>query len=327
LITGGWECEVYSFLLEGHEAGQRKQDELILRLYPMDGAASKAKAEFCVMRQLRQVDYPVPRVHALAVENSTLGKPFVIMEKIGGKVLASMIRRPSGRLRSDLHHLFCKLLAELHSLDWRAAFPDIAHYQAQGLVSRWIAKVRAVIGQFQVTDYDEVLDWLQARQSAVKPYEASVVHLDFHPENVLIRADGAPFVIDWTQADISDRRFDLAWTLLLISESSGPAPRDQVLAEYERITGALVEDLEIFEVAAALKRLASITISLAVGSEKIGMRPGVEAQMVQHADHLQTAYAVLRDRTDLNIPAIDSLLRKLSRRSRRSAKSTRKKLK
>ena len=66
-----------------------------------------------------------------------------------------------------------------------------------------------MIGQVEVTDYDEVLDWLQTRTKAITPTEPTVVHGDFHPGNVLLRTDGASFVIDWTGADISDYRFDL----------------------------------------------------------------------------------------------------------------------
>jgi aminoglycoside phosphotransferase (APT) family kinase protein len=307
-INGGWECEIYSFVLESGEKEERKQEDLILRLFEGSEAASKAKSEFRVMRQLRQIDYPVPWVLVLADKNSPFGKPFVIMEKIEGQVLSSMVCRPSGEPEPHLLHLFCKLLADLHRLDWRPAVSDISRYQTQGLIGSWIAKFQALVGQFEVTDYNEVLDWLQARTEAVTPTEPTVVHGDFHPGNVLLRIDGAPFVIDWTGADISDARFDLCWTLVLINEFYGLTLRDQILAEYQRITGARVENLEVFEVAAALQRLASLTILLRKGGERFGMRPGVETKIMQHLDHVQLTYAVLRDRTGLSIPAIDSLL-------------------
>jgi aminoglycoside phosphotransferase (APT) family kinase protein len=261
-----------------------------------------------VMRQLREVNYPVPWVLLLADKNSPFGKPFVIMEEIEGKMLSSMVRRPSGEPEPHLLHLFCKLLADLHALNWRRAVSDVSRYQAQGLVGSWITKTRRLIEQFEVTYYDEVLDWLQTRTEAVTPTEPTVVHGDFHPGNVLLRTDGAPFVIDWTGADISDGRFDLGWTLVLIHEFYGLTLRDQVLAEYQRITDVCVENLEVFEVAAALQRLASITILLRKGREKLGMRPGIETRIMQHIGHVGLTYAVLRDRTGLSIPAIDSLL-------------------
>ena len=77
-INGGWECEIYSFVLESGEKEERKQEDLILRLFEGSEAASKAKSEFRVMRQLRQIDYPVPWVLVLADKNSPFGKPFVI---------------------------------------------------------------------------------------------------------------------------------------------------------------------------------------------------------------------------------------------------------
>ncbi len=47
------------------------------------------------------------------------------------------------------------------------------------------------------------------------------VHWDYHPGNVLLRDDSSAVVIDWTQIDVSDPRFDLAWTLLLVSSYEG----------------------------------------------------------------------------------------------------------
>ena len=111
--------------LHSGEKEQRKQEDLILRLFEGSEAVSKAKAEFRVMRQLHQLDHPVPWILVLADKNSPFGKPFVIMEKIEGKMLSSMLRRPSSEPEPHLLHLFCKLLADLHGPNWRPAVSDV----------------------------------------------------------------------------------------------------------------------------------------------------------------------------------------------------------
>ena len=92
---------------------------------------------------------------------------------------------------------------------------------------------------------------------------------------------------------------------MLIHEFYGLTLRDQVLAEYQRITGVCVENLEIFEVATALQRLASLTILLRKGGEKLGMRPGIETKIMEHIAHVRLTYTVLRDRIGFGIPTID----------------------
>jgi aminoglycoside phosphotransferase (APT) family kinase protein len=67
-------------------------------------------------------------------------------------------------------------------------------------------------------------------------------------------------VIDWTGLQLSDPRFDLAWTLMLISAYQGSQWRQSFLEAYERHAGELLENLEFFDVAACTRRLYSIAV-------------------------------------------------------------------
>jgi len=134
-----------------------------------------------------------------------------------------------------------------------------------------------------------------------------LAHGDFHGDNILIRDDGAPFVIDWGNIRVSDRRADLAWTLLLSSTYGHPEMRPRILQEYERIAGCRMEDMEFFDVAACLRRLASICGSLDQGADQLGMRPGAEG-MMRNASHIRSVYDLLLERTGIRIPRIEALL-------------------
>jgi len=72
-----------------------------------------------------------------------------------------------------------------------------------------------------------------------------------------------------------------------------------------------MEDLDYFDVVACLRRLSDISGSLDHGPERLGMRPGVEA-MMRNAPHIQSVYALLRERTGIRIPRIEALLDTLS---------------
>ena len=312
-ISSGWECEIYSFTLEGDEAGERRREELILRVYPGNDGACKAAREFDVMSRLHRAGYPVPRMLVLESDDALLGNPFVVMEKIDGPMLGPIIQESSGERKQRLIALFCKLFADLHSLDWRPFVPDPAPYWAEGHELATVRTWRRILHQqFGKRELDPIVDWLEARSDEVRPRDLSLTHGDFHPWNILIRADGAPFVIDWTQADVSDPRLDLAWTLILMLTVAGPEMRDAVLAGYERATGSRVRDLWFFEAMASLKRVIGIWVSLTEGPEKVGMRPGAEEMMRQTGPHLATAYSVLRDRTGLAVPAVENLLATLA---------------
>jgi hypothetical protein len=61
---------------------------------------------------------------------------------------------------------------------------------------------------------------LHERLHAIELDGASVIHLDLHPENVMLGPEG-PVVIDWTNARTGDPDMDVALTWLILRTSAG----------------------------------------------------------------------------------------------------------
>ena len=61
------------------------------------------------------------------------------------------------------------------------------------------------------------LAWLEKRREAVPCVRPSVVHWDFHPNNILVREDGSAVVIDWTQVYLVYILFALIFVIALIA--------------------------------------------------------------------------------------------------------------
>ncbi len=313
-IADGWETEVYSFAVEYEEAVRQSRLDLILRIYPGDDALEKSAREFKAMRQLFQVGFPVPQVLLLESEGRHLGKPYVIMEKIEGRPMGDVIDESPDERKMELLTQFCGMFVDLHTLDWRPFVPDPSLYETRELSAIFGAELegwRAYLHRFQMEAFDPVFDWLGEQIVGVRFGGPSVIHMDYHPWNILLRDDGAAFVIDWGAVGVSDLRLDLAWTLLLMSTYGTPDAREMILGEYERVAEYRVEQIEFFDVVASLRRLASIAVSLSEGAEKLGMRAGAEG-MMQDLSHLTNVYGVLRDRSGIAIPAIEELLATLS---------------
>ena len=136
----------------------------------------------------------------------------------------------------------------------------------------------------------------------------AVLHWDFHPENIILRPDGSMAVIDWTGLQVSDLRFDLAWTILLITAYQGEHWRGQFLESYERVAGEPIENFEFFDVAASTRRLFSIAVSINEGAEKLGMRPGADETMRNQIEPTRAVYEMLLKRTGLELPSIENWL-------------------
>ena len=121
-------------------------------------------------------------------------------------------------------------------------------------------------------------------------------------------ASGRLSVIDWTNAEIADYRYDLAWTLLLQGMYDGWALRDLILADYEVCLGRPVEGLAVFEAFACARRLLSMLVSLTQGAEAMGMRAGAANVMRGQIRHLENLYTLLCARTGLTLPEVGALL-------------------
>jgi len=244
------------------------------------------------------------------------------MERIDGEVLWPLLMGSAGERQRQMLTLFCELFVRLHRLDWRPFVADAARYERDrptyAFVDAWLGEARAAVAHFSLPGFERLVDWLQERRDLLPCPEPSVVHWDFHPFNILLRADGSPVVIDWAGLQVTDARLDLAWTLLLTSAYAGAEWRDPILHEYERLAGAKVDQIELFEALACARRLFDVTVSLSEGAERLGMRSEAVAMMQQQREPLQRVYDLLQARTGLRIAAVEAVLASLPVAPRRS---------
>jgi len=77
---------------------------------------------------------------------------------------------------------------------------------------------------WRVGAYARTLAGLHSRLHEIPFKGERLLHLDLHPDNVLLARDG-PVVIDWTNARAGDPRLDVALTWVICVTSGGPWER------------------------------------------------------------------------------------------------------
>jgi aminoglycoside phosphotransferase (APT) family kinase protein len=318
LLGSGYETDVFAFSLEADGEGFGAAQDLVLRIYAGEDTAEKATREFGVMRRLREAGYPVPQVLSLQQDSSPSGRPFVIMERIHGVSLGSLFWSASKERQQESQALLYRLIADLHRLDGSTILPDsplAASRNPDDLLTHELSSLSALLRRLEGREPPSLraaLAWLHSHGATVVCERLAVVHGDFHHNNVLLRADGAPFVIDWSNVRLADYRADLAWTWLITRLStrdrawSGEGEAERRL--YAQLAGREVTHLAYFEAAACMRLLLSVLISLQFGAARQGMRPGAEALMRRDADLLRYVAFLLQERTGIAMPDLENTL-------------------
>ena len=80
------------------------------------------------------------------------------------------------------------------------------------------------------------------------------------------------------------------------------------LAEYERLAGAHLQQLEWFEALACSLRLRDVVIALSNGPEKLGWRPDIASTVRAQIAGNRETYEFLRELTGVRVPEVETLL-------------------
>jgi len=175
----------------------------------------------------------------------------------------------------------------------------------------WLNNAYSALEAYPNFGFSPLVKWIETHRKDMACNQPAVTHNDFHPGNLLLLENGELVVIDWTGFNISDARFDLAWTLPLINAYSGSEWYLKFLQAYEQAAGAPVKNLKYFEVCCCARRIFDIMVSLQYGAENMGMRPEAVEQMKASKVAHQRVYEMLVDRTGLSIPAVEALIKSL----------------
>jgi aminoglycoside phosphotransferase (APT) family kinase protein len=283
-LPEGWETNIYRFQLQAEEALPRPfTPPLILRAYSSRFGLPRLRHEFAAQQFLAEIGYPVARPLLCERSAAVLGGPFMVMSLVPGQtMLAALLRRFTDIWWAPAQ--MAEMHAALHALP-SASFPR----PPGSFLERRLREMRQLVRKYDLGDLAPGLDWLWTHRPEA-PEVASILHLDFHPMNLLFDQGHCRGVLDWCESDVGDRHADVATTLLLLdtaplegitvaqrlaSLAGRSMLRRRYLRAYRRFFPLDRDRLGYFKARAALHRLCRWGTWLRAGPLITGSKPAV----------------------------------------------------
>jgi aminoglycoside phosphotransferase (APT) family kinase protein len=184
---------------------------------------------------------------------------------------------------------------------------------AGSLLARRLGLMEEAVRQLDLPGLKPGLDWLCAHQPA-PPERPSILHLDFHPFNLLQTPGGPLVVLDWNEADVGDYHADVAVTLTLLAcfplrpSFFLQAPVLWVgrhLLHWQYLLGYRLHrpldpgKLAYYRGLAALHRICSYATWLRAGARASGYKPSSRWQLCP--SHLQRLLTYFRQWTGVSV--------------------------
>jgi aminoglycoside phosphotransferase (APT) family kinase protein len=243
---------------------------------PLPPSAHDVLREARLLTAVADADVRTPTVLATCGDESVIGAPFYVMEKVEGDVAVQEIPEaldtPAERAR--MAEELIDALVEIHAVDWRACGLE-GYGKPSGYLER---QVRRFSGLWEhnktreVPEVEEGTKWLAANMPESGP--ATIVHGDYRLGNTML-APGAPArlvaIFDWELATIGDPLADVGYltatyaepgdadnetpmfALNSVTTREGFPSRESLIARYEERSGRSMGDLRWYQTLAMWK--------------------------------------------------------------------------
>ena len=270
-----------------HQAGhsnetffvRRGVEEWVLRRPPRGAflpSAHDVLREYRVLHALQNTDVRVPRTVLACDDESVIGAPFYLMEKVEGIVIRSDLpelftESERGRIGDEL----VDAMVELHSVDPSACGLD-GLAKPTGYLER---QLKRWTGQLELTmpfsrpmpDLERIGRWLADERPETQ--QTTIVQGDYKLDNVMFAPETPArlvAILDWEMSTLGDPLADLGWMISFWreaedgtgdlfeeatrgTEAPGMRTRAELVERYADATGRNVDALEWYVVLAIWK--------------------------------------------------------------------------
>lgn len=221
-----------------------------------------------LLRALKRRGLPVPDVPWASSEDEPLGAPFIVMERLPGRVFlvwephASFSRKPADVRRVWLQA--ADLLAQVHCVDWRVTLSEWEDPRPlTEELNQWTKILKHAEDPSWYAAGMQLGELLLSHLPDAAP--VGLVHGDFQPGNILYESGQVRGLIDWELSSIGAQGLDVGWMLMMIDPRAwhpdwqpvAALASTDVIDAYRTAGGPAIVNLEWYQ-ALAQYRLGAI---------------------------------------------------------------------
>jgi aminoglycoside phosphotransferase (APT) family kinase protein len=242
---------------------------------PLPPSAHDVLREARLLRALEPTPARVPAVLAVCDDETLIGSPFYVMERVRGEVIVSETPPALDTVeqRARIGEQLIDALVEIHAVDWAAAGLE-GFGKPTGYLERQLRRFGGLWDlnkTREIPAVERVGAWLSEHMPQSGP--ATIVHGDYRLGNTMFAAH-APAklvsVFDWEMATIGDPLADVGYLCMFWSEAGDPEgglrehlgrvtraegfpTRAGLIARYEERSGRSMRDLRWYTTLALWK--------------------------------------------------------------------------
>lgn len=194
-----------------------REGDRLLKIF--DGSYSPASILNEAINQVRvaETGLGIPKFYAVTMSGETSA---IEMEYIEGRTFSELFKEYPDR-RAELMERFVRIQRDIHG-------------RKHLLLTKYTDKLKRKILSSELaasTRYD-----LSMRLDGMRPH-THVLHGDYFPNNVILTADGTPYIVDWAHASRGNATADGAKTYLLFRLEGMDELAEEYIAVFCRMAG------------------------------------------------------------------------------------------
>ncbi len=180
-------------------------------------SAHAVDREFRIMSALAATDVPVPKMHALCMDDSIIGTAFYLMDYVEGRVFwdPTLPALPKSE-RQGIFAAMNEAIARLHKVEYAAI--GLSDYGRPGnyvlrQIDRWSKQYRASETE-TIPAMDRLIEWLPLHAPASE--ETTLIHGDFRIDNMIFHPSEPRViaVLDWELSTLGNPLSDFAYHMM-----------------------------------------------------------------------------------------------------------------